>query len=320
MLSTGKTLAVMLLALVPCFAADTTPPAELLAQGRVDDAIAALQSRISSSPSDAESYNLLCRAYFSLEDWNRAIAAGEKAVSLDPGNSRYHLWLGRGYGEKADKSNFLSATGLAGKLRGEFETAVQLSPNDAEARTDLAEFYLEAPGIMGGGRERAEAQAERLLPLDPPKAHWVRGRIAEKKSDLVTAEKEYRAAIEASHGSGLTWFNLALFYRHRQRWEEMEEALNRAVAAPPDRPEVLMEAAEVLLRAGRNLTGAIQLLHRYLSQSTVELAPAFKAHYLLGTGLEKQGDKQAALAEYRAALALAKSFSRAQEALHRLNR
>jgi cytochrome c-type biogenesis protein CcmH/NrfG len=320
MVSAGKTWAVILLALAPSLAADTTPPAELLAQGRVDDAITSLESRISSAPSDAESYNLLCRAYFSLEDWNRGIAACEKAVSLDPSNSRYHLWLGRGYGEKADKSNFLSAAGLAGKLRKEFETAVQLSPKDAEARTDLAEFYLEAPGIVGGGRERAEAQAEMLLTLDQPRAHWVRGRIAEKKSDLLTAEKEYRAAIEASHGSALTWFNLALFYRHRQRWDEMEDALNHAVAAPPDRPEVLMEAAEVLLRAGRNLTGAIQLLHRYLSNSTVELAPTFKAHYLLGTGLEKQGDKHAAVEEYRASLALAKSFSRAQEALHRLNR
>jgi len=286
----------------------------------VDDAIAWLQARISSAPNDAESYNLLCRAYFSLEDWNRGIAACEKAVSLDPRNSRYHLWLGRSYGEKADRSNFLSAAGLAGKLRKEFETAVQLSPNDAETRTDLAEFYLEAPGIVGGGRDRAEAQAQTLLTLDPAKAHWVRGRIAEKKKDPLTAEKEYRAAIDATHGSGLTWFNLALFFRNGKRWDEMEDALNHAVSAPADRPEVLMETAEILLRAGRNLTGAMQLLHRYLSNPTVELAPAFKAHYLLGTGLEKQGNKQGAVEEYRAALALAKTFSRAQEALNRLNR
>src|SRR5712692_138725 len=320
MLSTGKTLAAILLALAPSIAADAPPPGQFLAQGRVDDAIAWLQARISSAPNDAESYNLLCRAYVALEDWNRGIAACEKAVSLDPGNSRYHLWLGRSYGEKADKSNFLSAAGLAGKLRKDFETAVQLSPNDAEMRTDLAEFYLEAPGIVGGGRDRAEAQAQQLDALDPAKAHWVRGRIAEKKKDPQTAEKEYRAAIEASHGSGLTWFNLALFYRHMQRWDQMEDALNHAVAAPPDRPEILMESAEILIRAGRNLPGAIQLLHRYLSNSTVELAPAFKAHYVLGTALEKQSDMQGAAQEYRAALALAKNFSRAQEALNRVNR
>ena len=63
------------------------------------------------------------------------------------------------------------------------------------------------------------------------------------------------------------------------------------------------------------------ILRRYLAlNSKVEEAPAFKAHYLLGTALEKQGDKQGAAQEYRAALSLAKNFSRAQEALDRLNR
>jgi hypothetical protein len=52
----------------------------------------------------------------------------------------------------------------------------------------------------------------------------------------------------------------------------------------------------------------------------VEAAPAFKAHYLLGTALEQQGDKSAAAQEYRASLSLARSFTLAQDALDRLNR
>ena len=206
-------------------------------------------------------------------------------------------------------------------MRTEFETAVRLGPDSVDARSDLGEFYLEAPGIVGGGRDKAEAQAKTLSTLDPAKAHWLNGRIAEKRKDLITAEKEYRAAIDASHGSALNWFNLALFYRHQQRWDEMEDAINRAVSAQMDRPEIVMEAGEVLIRTGRNFPAAVRFLRRYLSStSKVEEAPAFKAHYLLGTALEKQGDKQAAAQEYRAALSLAKDFSRAQEALNRLNR
>jgi len=300
--------------------ADDSAPA-LLAAGRVDDAITSLRSKIAASPNDAEAHNLLCRAYFSVGDWDRGISACEKAVALAPNNSRYHLWLGRVYGEKADSSNFISAASLAGKVRTEFETAVRLGPDSVDARSDLGEFYLEAPGIVGGGRDKAEAQAKTLSTLDPAKAHWLNGRIAEKRKDLITAEKEYRAAIDASHGSALNWFNLALFYRHQQRWDEMEDAINRAVSAQMDRPEIVMEAGEVLIRTGRNFPAAVRFLRRYLSStSKVEEAPAFKAHYLLGTALEKQGDKQAAAQEYRAALSLAKDFSRAQEALNRLNR
>ena len=319
--SSKKFFAASVLWLTTLSAASAADVPALLAEGRVDDAIASLQGRLSTAPNDAESYNLLCRAYFSLGHWDRGIPYCEKAVKLSPDNSNYHMWLGRIYGEKADRAGFLTAAGLAGKVRSEFETAVKLDPSNAAARTDLAEFYLEAPGIVGGGRDKAEAQAKALDALDPSQAHWVRGRIAEKNKDLVTAEKEYRASIAVSDGSALSWLNLALFFRNRNRLDEMEDAIRHAAAVQTGNSEVLVDAAATLNRTGRNIPAAIELLRRYLSsRSTVEAAPAFKAHYLLGTLLEKEGDKQAAAQEYRSALALAKSYSAAEDALNRLNR
>jgi len=305
-----------------CFlasAAASQPPDALLAAGHVDDAIISLQNRVSSSPNDAAAYNLLCRAHFMLGNWDAGIRACEKAVSLDPNNSRYHLWLGRLYGEKAAHVNFWSAAGLSRKVRNEFETAVRLDPNSAEARTDLAEFYLEAPGIFGGGKEKAEAQAQQLMHLNVTKAYWVTGRIAERKKDFKTAESEYRKAIQASHGRADEWLNLAFFYRHVGRFDQMEEAIQHIRSAAVDKRNVLMEAAEMLVRAGRNSPAALDLLHQYLGSSTVEEGPAFKAHYLLGTVLEQGGDKQAAAQEYRTALSMVSGYSLAQAALQRLN-
>src|SRR5437016_4823746 len=205
---------------------------DLLAAGRVDDAIASLQAQLKSSPNDAASYHYLCRAYFALADWDRAISACEKSVALASENSDYHLWLGRAYGEKADRVNPFSAASLAGKVRREFERAVQLDPKSVEARADLAEFYLDAPGIMGGGQDKSRAQADQLAQLSPEKAHYVLGRLAEKNKDQALAEKEYRAAIDASKGHALEWFNLALFYKHNNRSDEMEKILQRAADAP----------------------------------------------------------------------------------------
>jgi Tfp pilus assembly protein PilF len=309
------------LALVTASAvADDSAPS-LLAQGRVDDAITNLRGQISSSPNDPEAHNLLCRAYYTLGEWDSGISNCERAVSLEPGNSRYHLWLGRVYGEKADKANFMTAAGLAKKVHTEFETAVQLNPNNVDARTDLAEFYLEAPGIVGGGRDKAEAQAQTLAGIDPAKAHWVNARIDEKKKDLAGAEKEYRAAIESSHGSASAWLHLAQFYKHSGRLDQMDDAIRHVASAPLDQADVLVDAAHLLLDTNRDLPEANKLLRRYVSSaSTVEQAPVFKAHYLLGTVLEKQGDKQGAAQEYRTSLTLARSFSVAQEALNRVNR
>jgi cytochrome c-type biogenesis protein CcmH/NrfG len=309
----------LLIAFIPSLSAAESGDTKLLAEGRVDDAIVSLQHRINVAPKDAESYNLLCRAYFALADWDNGIPACEKAVSLDPENARYHMWLGRVYGEKADHSSFLTAAALAKKVRSEFETAVRLDPDSTEARTDLAEFYMEAPGIVGGGRDKAEAQVQRIASTDPVRGGWVKGRLAEKNKDLVLAEKEYRGAVEASQGAALAWLNLAYFYRRYGRFDAMEDAIRHASAAPMDQPEVLMESANMLLRSKRNLAQATQLLRRYLTSSlTVEAAPAFKAHYLLGTALEQQGDKASAAQEYRASLALAKSFALAQTALDHL--
>jgi tetratricopeptide (TPR) repeat protein len=253
-----------------------------------------------------------------LEEWDRGISACELAVNLAPQNSLYHLWLGRIYGEKADRAGFISAAGLAKKVRSEFERAVELDPESWQARADLAEFYLEAPGIVGGGKNKARAQADALASLNPATAHYMNGRIAEKNKDIATAEREYRAAIEASHGGAHAWLNLALFYRHQNRLDEMEQALRTMQSRPLDRPESLMDGGSIMLRTGRNYALGIELVKKYLSGPTVEEGPAFKAHYILGQLLEKQGDPPAAAQEYRAALALAREYTHAQEALKRV--
>jgi len=172
---------------------------------------------------------------------------------------------------------------------------------------------------VGGGRDKAEAQATSLLSLDPPMAHWVKARVAEKKHDLVTAEAEYKEAISSSHDAATQWLNLGIFYKHRERWDDMDAALKHVRSARLDRGDALVDAADILLRTQRNLEEAVKLLRAYLdSDSKVEQAPAFKAHYLLGSTVEKLGDRQAAAAEYRSALALAHEFHPAQEALQRV--
>jgi len=294
-------------------------PRQLLAEGRVDDAVRVLQQQVSLHPADAESFNLLCRAYFMADDWDPALEACQRAVSLAPQNSMYHLWLGRAYGEKADHSSIFSAPGLAKQARTAFERAVQLDPGNWEARADLGEFYAEAPGIVGGGKDKSRAQADALMAINPAMAHWVLARIAEKDKQADVAEREYRAEIDASHSGARAWLDLAGFLRHEKRYEEMKQALRTLNSSLLDRPEALLHAAQQLFRSDLDLPFAVGLLERYL-KAPVEDGPAFKAHDLLGQIYEKQGDKRAAADQFRAALALAHSYTRAQENLRRVER
>ncbi|MFZ0799294.1 MAG: tetratricopeptide repeat protein [Terriglobales bacterium] len=315
---TSRVLLALLLQIAAATASVADSAKDMLAAGRLDEAIAELTGRLSSAPADAESANLLCRAYFALEDWDRAESSCRKAASLDPANSRFHLWLGRVYGERADRANFLAAAGLAGKVRGEFERTVQLNPNDVEARLDLAEFYISAPGIVGGGEQKAREQAQLIRTVDSGREHWIYARIAEKNKDFTTAEREYRQYIDLSKGDAEAWLNLALFFRHRRRFDDMEQALVKLSQVPNPEPDVLWEASAMLERAGRSYPLATELVNRYFTSGPVEKAPAFRAHYLRGALLEKQGDKAGAAREYRASLSLVRNFGMAQQALNRV--
>jgi len=290
---------------------------ELLAAGKVDDAIKMLQQETNSPAASAESFNLLCRAYFMIEEWDRGIPNCERASTLEPKSSLYTLWVGRIYGEKADRASFFTAAGLAKKVRNSFERAVELDPANSAARTDLGEYDAEAPGIVGGGKDKARAQAAALMSIDPARAHWLLARIAEKSNDPATAEQEYRAAISASHSEARSWQDLSSFLFHKHRLDEMEQAIHNLESSRVEHPEALMYAGSLLLRAERDYPLATRLLRRYLA-APVEEAPAFKAHELLGQLHEKQGDRAAAAAEFRAALALFHNYVRAQEDLRRV--
>jgi len=277
-----RTFLIVLLTFISALTASAESAKELIAAGRVDEAIAELNGHLSTAPTDAESSNLLCRAYYALEDWERAESTCKKAVALDPDNSRFHLWLGRVYGERADRANVLAAGVLAEKARGEFERAVQLNPNDVDARLDLAEFYVLAPRILGGGEQKAREQARSIATVDPGREHWVYARIAEQKKDAATAEREYRQYIDLSKGAAEAWLNLAFFLRRQLRIDEMEQAVVKLSQAPIARLDALVEGSEILYRTGRSYPFATELLRRYLAAGPVEAAPAFKAHYRLG--------------------------------------
>src|SRR5258708_3077280 len=296
--------------------------AQLIQTGRPDEALAALRLRVQANPADAQAYNLMCRAYFQMDRWDDAIHAGEKSVSLKPDNSEYHQWLGRSYGRKAEAAGPVGALVLVRKLKNEFERAVALDAENLSARADLAEFYTEAPSMMGGDKTKARQLAAYVAQRNPAMGHLMLARI-EEKHNKATAEAEFKAAIRENARRAESWTDLAAFYKRSGRLEEMQSAVDQGVNAPQHEGVVLFNAGNLLLAAGRNFPAAIHALRAYLSLPADRLSedgPAFEAHYLLGLLLEKQGNSQAAAAEFSAALSLASEYKPAQDALARVSR
>jgi tetratricopeptide (TPR) repeat protein len=306
----------MLLALICTVRAVAADPSveQMLASGSIDEVIRTL-----SNKNDAASLNLLSRAYYAIEQWDNAVRNGERAIALSPDNAMYHLWLGREYGEKAAASNPFSAASLARKTKSEFETAVKLDPANVQAHADLAEYYTEAPSIMGGGVDKAREQATQVASYDLATSHWILAIIAEKEKHYSDAENELRQAIKVAKNPAQYWMNLASFFRRRSRLEDMQSAISQAIAQPNKSAEIYYNAASELFQSGRDFASAVQYLKQYLaSNAMVEDAPAFRAHYLLGQIYEKMGNQSGAVTEYKASLALASGFAPAGKALSRL--
>jgi tetratricopeptide (TPR) repeat protein len=281
--------------------------------GKADDAISRLSSSLAVNPGDAEAHNLLCRVYYQEERWDDAIRDCETAVKLMPLDSEYHLWLGRAYGEKADSIHSIKAYGLAKKVRDEFERAVQLDGSNVDALSDLGEFYTAAPGIVGGGKKKAQGVVQTLEQYGPVQAHQLKGRLAEKDKNYPLAESEFKAAVDASSQSADAWMALASYYARRRQWNPMLDALHAGIdadakAAKPH-GSALVDAADILSRSGQEPQLAIQLLRLYLNSPNQSAdSPAFQVHAQLGRLLEQQGDHEGAREQSEAAAALAHQY------------
>jgi|GraSoi2013_115cm_1033766.scaffolds.fasta_scaffold00011_21 tetratricopeptide (TPR) repeat protein len=291
-----------------------------LLTGKADEALAALRTRLQIDPADAEAHNLMCRVYYQLERWDDSVHACERAVNLQPRNSEYHQWLGRAYGRRVEASGPVGALFMVRKVKAEFERAAALNADSLSARADLAEFYMEAPFFMGGDKTKARQLADYVAQRDPAQGQFMLAQIDEKKNKP-KAETEFKSAVRASGGRADYWFELASFYRRSGRPEEMQLAVDKASDLSSKDPIVLFFCARLLLNAGRNYPGAVQMLRSYLSSGNFgEDGPAFQAHYILGSLLERQGDTRSAAAEFRSALALASLYKPARDALAHVSR
>ena len=288
-----------------------------LQAGQADKALSILGALPANEAGTAQAHNVRCRVYYAVELFSQAQNECQQAVNLAPQDSMYRLWLGRSIGEVADHASFVNAYGLAKRARAEFEQAVQLDPRNAEALADLGEFYSAAPGVVGGGTDKAGKVAEKLDRVDPARAHELRSGIAQENHDYGTAERELRAAISSSQHPAFQWMSLASFFRRQKRYDEMESAVQSGFASAQrdHRAGVaLFNGASVLMKSNRNYPLAEKLLQAYLANPNgTEEAPAFIAHVWLAKIKSQQGDKDAARQEQAAALALANEYKPAQD-------
>ncbi len=233
-------------------------------------------------PKTGAVHALMGKSEYMSGEFKRASDYFEKAIAADPGESEYYHWLGRAFGRRAETSSFVTAPGLASKARKSFEKAVELDPKNLEAVNDLFAYYLEAPGFLGGGIDKAAALSQRIRALDPVEYHYALAKIAENRKEFDKAEEHLRRATELAPRQIGRVLDLANFLSTHGKVQEGEELFVRAQQIAPQSPKVMFERASAYIRLKRNLDTARRLLQQYLkSDLTPDDPPREEAEKLL---------------------------------------
>jgi tetratricopeptide (TPR) repeat protein len=127
---------------------------------------------------------LIGRDYYMLGEFKKATGYLKHAAIAEPANSEFFDWLGRAYVRRADTSNPLSAPVLAKKAKQAFERAVQLNPKNTQALSDVFDYYLQAPAVLGGSYDKAGTVAEKMWAVDSSQALFEQWRLSQKCRDF----------------------------------------------------------------------------------------------------------------------------------------
>jgi tetratricopeptide (TPR) repeat protein len=272
-------------------------------------------------------------------DLDAAEKLAEQAVAKDPNNARYHYRLAQIEGEKAQKASVLHQLGLARRFKKEAETALALDPNYVRALQNMIDFYMLAPGIVGGDKAKAHAIAGQLMKIDPAEGYRAQvtlarydkqdGRIEEllrkavearpdsydvrmalgdwcaNQKKFEEAERHAREAVRLHPDRAAPHGLLAAVLVQQDKWTDLDAALVQSEKADPDNLQPYFRAANNCLARKVELPRAERYLRKYLTQEPEPRAPSLAgAHWRLGLVLEQQSRKPEALAELQQAVKL----------------
>jgi tetratricopeptide (TPR) repeat protein len=314
-------------------------PISLIESGHYKQARAVVEERYRSNPKDPETFWLMSRVNLAFHNFDAALDFAEKALAADPRDSRYHLQVASTVGRLIPQANLIRKISLGMRFKKEVDAAVALDPNNVEALLCLMEFYLGAPGALGGDIAKARTVVDRIMRLDPVQAYHGEAALARHEKQLDRIDKLYLQAVKVqprnyeTHQKLADWYeNLGKFddgekhareairidpgrvYGHlslitllvdQNKMAELDLALKDAEKAIPDNLAPYYRAVAKCLERRMELPNCYAYLRKYLTREPEPDMPTHAdAHRLMGNLLYAAGRRKDAIGEFQLALKL----------------
>jgi tetratricopeptide (TPR) repeat protein len=280
---------------------------KLLAERKNAEAQTYFEAAVKKNNKDAEARYYLAVALSRQGKFDDAEDEIDEAIDLNENVAKYHLARGQILGQKAMGAGVLSQAFIAPKIKNAFLRASELDPSNIEARIALFNYYLIAPGIMGGSDEKAVEQMDAVEKLDALRGHFLRANYFLRKKDSIKAESEMKRAIALRPELPNGYKQLGYFYISQRRFADAYIQMKKYIELEPNNPDAYDSYADVLKAEGKY----DQAIEKYLY--AISLDKNFSASiYSLAECYEKKSMNQKAKETYQWFLTVEPNSRRAE--------
>jgi tetratricopeptide (TPR) repeat protein len=305
-----------LIVLEPSFAQSKVDQAQKFYESKKYPEVISLLSTVKKNDKDfAGAQYWLGRVAYDQKRLDDAEGYLEAAVEANEMSPEYHNWLANVYAEIAQDANVFKQGILAPKMKSQWEKAVELDPTYLDPRKSLIQFYLKAPGFMGGSVDKAKEIATQIMKIKVAEGHLQMGNIYVKEKNLPEAEKEFLEMVKAdpAYVSGL-----AGFYINQKQYDKAFAIFEEAMRKDPLDMRSIYQLGRTSAITGLKLGRGEECLRKYLAYSPKANEPSLGgANMRLAQIIEKKGDKAEAKKLYETALKLDANLKEAAEGLQR---
>jgi len=233
----------------------------------------------------------------------------EKAQKLSPKDAEVQFDTARIMGAQAQDASIFSAAGYASKSLEAFKKAAQLEPDSVKYRRGLMNFYLQAPGIVGGDDKLAMDEALAISELNPIEGFVALASVYQNTKEEQKLQLLYQSAEKEFPNSAQIAYSRGMYYQSLEKFElAIADFRNVQTMQAENEEDVSIFAA--LYQIGRNSVlsktnteEGIKALHRFINTApTHNSLPSIPwAKFRLGLLYVNKGDKESARKLYKEA-------------------
>ncbi len=207
-----------------------------LEAGRFAEAEKIIAAWVAATPDDIAAVMLLGLAIGGAGDATRAAPLLQRVADARPGNAHPCRDLAQ------------LCPNAPALVAAQFRACRALAPDDSKLGYAYADFLLE-----GGNAAAAASVLGGVIACHPAfgPAHNTLGMALFDLGDLEGAIAMFRRACELDDDEAAPWANLGMALKVESRFDEAIAACDRAVALAPKDPQIRLNRAVALLRAGR---------------------------------------------------------------------